>query len=208
MNKRIVIYYQRLLIAIVSVLVLIGLLFVYSSSSVFALERFGSSFYFLKKQIYGLLIGIIGIVFLQAVSATKLKKLSPLLFLLSLIATALTLFSSFGQRIHGSSRWLSIGGFSLQPSELLKIFFIIYFAYVLSKKSHKYSFLSGYLPMLIIVLIPGLVLLRQPDFGLSVTLCLTAITMMFFAQFRLTHILLTIASLLPIGAILILLKPY
>jgi len=164
--------------------VLAGLIFVYAASSVFALERFGSPFYFLKKQLFGLGIGIIGIIAVQALSLPLLKKLSPLFFLVSLLATALTLLSSFGQRIHGSSRWISLAGFSAQPSELLKISFIIYFAYVLSKKRYKYSFLSGYLPVILIVLIPGLILLRQPDFGLSVTLCVTAIVMMSFAQFQ------------------------
>lgn len=208
MNIKTLIFYRRLLLLVVCCLVVVGLVFVYAASSVFALERFGSPFYFLKKQLVGLALGIIGIFAIRAITIEQLKKTSPFLFLISLLATAMTLLPYLGQRIHGSSRWLAIAGFGAQPSELLKISFIIYFAYVLSKKRYKESFLAGYLPALFILLVPVLILLRQPDFGLSVTLCMTALIMIFFAQFQISHILLTVASLVPVGALLIWFKPY
>lgn len=208
MNSSIQKYYVRFFVSIALLLCLIGLIFIYSASSVYALERYGSAFYFLKKQIVGLMIGLIGIVAIQFISAATIKNASPLLFLLSLLATALTLIPPFGVRIHGSSRWIAIPGLSLQPSELLKIFFIAYLAFILSKKRFKYSFWSGFLPILLVIAVPSILLLKQPDFGLTVTLAATALFMLFYANFQAWHIGATVASLIPVAGILILIKPY
>lgn len=201
-------YYIRIFLGTAFLLCIVGLIFIYSASSVFALERFGSAFYFLKKQLVGLCIGILGIISIQYISGATIKNASPILFIGSLAATLLTLIPPFGIRIHGSSRWIAIPGLTLQPSELLKIFFILYFAYVLCKKRYKYSFLFGFIPTVLIIVLPALILLKQPDFGLTVTIAITALFMLFFANFQLWHIGITIASLIPVGAVLIFIKPY
>ncbi len=198
----------KLFSLIVIALCVIGLIFVYSASSVFALETLGSSFYFVKKQIIGLIIGLLGIVALQRISTQTLKQASPLLFLCAVGATLLTLIPPFAQSVHGSSRWLRIVGFSFQPSELLKIALVLYLASIICRKRKKYSFLFDYLPVLSIMLIPALILLKQPDFGLTVILSITTIIMLFLSQFHLKHLLGTIASLGAAAMILIAIKPY
>ncbi len=198
----------RIFIGIVAILLLIGLIFVYSASSVFALEKFDSPYYFLKKQLVGIAIGMIGVIAFQCINIRTLKLASPLLFLLSLIATALTLVPQFSVRLHGASRWLSVPGLHMQPSELLKIFFIMYLAYVLSKKRNRHSFLYGFLPIIALLLVPSIILLLQPDFGLMITLFLTTLSMLFLANFPLQHLLIALGSLIPLAMILIIFKPY
>ncbi len=198
----------RLFMGIICVLVLIGLIFVYSASSVFALEKFDSPYYFLKKQLFGVALGILGIIVLQSITARTVKLASPLLFLCSLIALALTLVPLFSYRVHGSSRWLNLPGLSMQPSELLKIFFVMYLAYVLSKKRYRQSFMYGFLPVIALLLLPSIVLLLQPDFGLMITLFLTTLIMLFLANFHLHHIMITLCSLIPMAIFLIIIKPY
>ncbi len=198
----------RIFLAIVCVLILIGLLFVYSASSVFALEKFDSSYFFLKKQCVGVLLGLVGLILIQCVPASGLKQASPFLFLMSLIATASTLIPALAQRVHGSSRWLALPGLSMQPSELLKLFFVMYLAYVLSKKRHRHSFLYGFIPVIALLLIPSIILLLQPDFGLMITLFLTTFMMLFLAHFNAQHILIAVGSLIPFATLLILSKPY
>lgn len=198
----------RLFLSIVCLLVLAGLLFVYSASSVFALEKFNAAYYFFKKQIAGIAIGILGIIALQLVSSSTLKIASPLLFAFSLIMTALTLVPGFSYRVHGSSRWLLLPGLVLQPSELLKLFFIMYLAYVASKKRYKQSFINGFLPVISLLVIPSIILLLQPDFGLMITLFLITFIMLFFANFHIAHLVLTLCSLIPVAIILVLIKPY
>lgn len=190
-------------------LIIIGLIFIYSSSSVYALEKFGSSSYFVRKQLFGLLIGFIGFIVATLIPLSTIKKLSPLLFFSTLGMTALTLVPAFAQRIHGSSRWLNIFGFTFQPSEMLKMAFIVYLAHFLAKREYRTSsFVHSYLPFLVIIGITSIVLLKQPDFGMTVTLVTTAFILLFIAQFQNKHLLITLATLVPVTIGLILLKPY
>ncbi len=209
MDKTILKKETRTLLTITFILILIGLIFIYSSSSIFALEKCGSSAYFVKKQTFGLLLGIIAMLIARFLSLSFIKKLTPLFFASSLILTALTLKKGIALTIHGSSRWLSFAGFAFQPSELLKMGLILYVAYLLSKKEyHLSSFLFGYLPFLIVLGITGGVLLLQPDFGLTITLFSTVFLLLFIAHFNARHLVITLLSALPVATFLIYLKPY
>ena len=127
-------------LTIIATLILIGCLFVYSSSSVYALETFDTSLFFVKRQLAGLGIGLCALCIGRAIPLNFIKKTAPFLFLGSLSLVILTLFPTFSRTIHGSSRWLSIAGFSFQPSELLKITLIFYVAYFLEKKNNKRNY--------------------------------------------------------------------
>lgn len=198
-----------LFLIFISMLLVAGTLFVYSASSIYALERFGSSHYFLKKHCFGLLLGSIAFFIARWIPLPFIKKMSPLLFLSSLLLTSLTLVARFGHHIHGSSRWFNLAGFSFQPSELLKMTFIIYLAYFLSKKEYDMlSFKRGYLPFLIILGITSIVLLCQPDFGLTVTLCATAFAMLFVTHIRFAYIAATAAATIPLIMWLIVTRAY
>lgn len=199
----------KILLTLTAGLIIIGLLFIYSSSSVYALEKLGSATYFVKKQLLGLLLGAGAMVVMRFVSLEFIKRASPYFFLGSLLLTALTLVPSLALRIHGSSRWLNLFGFAFQPSELLKISLIIYVAYFLTKKERKASsFVHGYLPFLTIIGLTCAVLLKQPDFGLTVTLSSTVFMLLFIAQFRAKHLLITFSLIVPAVTALIYFFPY
>ena len=199
----------KVFLGIVATLIIIGLIFIYSSSSVYALSTFESSHFFVKRQFIGLIIGSIGLLIARFFPLSLLKKLSPLIFLITLGITALTLVPLCAHHVHGSSRWLNLFGLTFQPSELLKNSFIIYLAFFLTKKEKiSSSFFHGYLPFLIILALSCIILLKQPDFGLTITLCITACTLLFIAQFNNKHLLITIGALIPVSLTLIFLKPY
>lgn len=198
----------RYFLYIASILILIGFIFVYSASSVYALETCGSATYFLNKQFIGLILGLIGFFLIQYIPTKSMAHLSPYYFFGSLLLTALTIFPSITQQIHGSSRWIKFPGITFQPSELLKLTLILYLAYCITNQTKKYSFLYGYLPILAILLIPSLILLKQPDFGLTVTLFITTLILLFLGQFELRHLLITLLSLLPIAIGLIFMRSY
>lgn len=190
-------------------LIVIGLLFIYSSSSVYALERFGSSLYFVKKQLVGIALGIIAFFIACALPVDFLKRYSPLLFFASLTVTALTLVPGIAQHINGSSRWINLFGFAFQPSELLKIALILYIAHFLTKHLKRApSFINGYLPPLLILGLTSLILLKQPDFGLTVTLIITVFALFFIAQFYVMYLAITVTALIPAGIALIMFKDY
>ena len=196
-------------LTIIALLILIGMVFIYSSSSVFALEKFGSPHYFVKKQLMGLALGLCGLFFFMLIPLALIQRCAPLFFFSSLLLTALTLVPGFSTTIHGSHRWLNLGGFTFQPSELLKISLILYFAYFLAKKQyHLSSFTRTYLPFLCILGLTSCILLAQPDFGQTITLCTTALLLFFIAQCQTKHLLITLIPLIPITGLLIYLKPY
>src|SRR5690606_1030973 len=108
----------RVFLTIVATLILIGCLFVYSASSVYALELFGNSLFFVKRQLAGLCIGLIALCIGRSIPLPLIKKTSLLMFIGSLMLVAMTLLPTFARTIHGSSRWLTFCGFSFQPSEI------------------------------------------------------------------------------------------
>ena len=196
-------------LGIVCILLVIGLVFIYSASSVFAVEKLGTAHYFFRKQIIGLIIGLGAALAIQCIPLSFIKKSSPVFLLVSLVLTALTVTSSLGHHIHGSARWLSLVFISFQPSELLKISLILYIAYFLSRKEKNNSTLvHGFLPLVIILTITSVILLKQPDFGLTITLVTTIFLLLFIANLYLKYLGITLLVTIPIAIVLILAKAY
>ncbi len=194
-------------VIITVLLLLYGFIFVYSASSIYALTRFGDSFYFVKKQCIGLFVGLTGCILIQMCSAHIIKYITPLLYWGSLICTGCTLIPTMSRIVHGSARWLKIGPLSFQPSELLKIGVVLFVALEISKTNSAHS-LRTYLTIISLFFIPALILLLQPDFGLTVTLFLTIMCMFFLHQYHIKYIAYTIGSIIPIAILLIFFKPY
>lgn len=196
-------------LSIIAACVLIGLIFIYSSSSVYAIERIGNAHYYLKKQLAGLLLGLAGLCILRIIPLSIIKRLTPLVFGAMLMLTVATFIPGIGTSIHGSNRWIFIAGFGFQPSEALKMAFLVYISYLLAKKQHRVtSFIHGYLPLLCVVGITAAVLLKQPDFGQAITLSSTAFFLFFLAHCQIKHLLLTFGSALPVVGALIYMQPY
>lgn len=196
-------------VAITFALTVIGLIFIYSSSSVFAIERYGQAAYFVHRQSWGLIVGLVGFTIAFMTSPRLVRKLSPYLYLMTLALTALTLFPQLSLRINGSSRWLKFGGMGVQPSEFLKLAFIIYVAYLLVQKKHqRRSFWDSFVPMLLVFGGTALILLKQPDFGLTVVLSLTLFALLLIARISGQYLLASMAAFVPVVGLLVWFKPY
>jgi cell division protein FtsW len=202
--------YLNIFLLCVAILLMIGGLFIYSSSSVYAFELYKDSHYYLKRHLMGIIMGLGALCAVQCFSSSLLQRLSPLLFLASCVLTALTVLSQISSTIHGSARWLSLGGFTFQPSELLKIGLILYNAYIITtheaKQNHRN--IRGYIPILASLGIASAILLKQPDFGLTITLCTTIFTLLFIAHYHTRYLFYTILSGTPAVILLVLIKPY
>jgi len=169
----------------------IGLAFLSSSSTPLAQTKFNDPYYFLKHQIvFGLIPGIIGFLFAYFFYYRKWFKISAFLFLFSLILLALV-FTPLGITKKGATRWINIFGFSFQPSEIAKMFFIIYLASWLSSEKRK-KFFSGYIPFLIICSLFAFLLIKEPATGMAVLIFSTALLLYFLSQGRVAYILLTV----------------
>ncbi len=190
-------------------LIITGFIFIYSSSSVYALEYAQDAAYFIKKQVVGLGLGVLGACVFALIPVRLIYYLSSLFFLGSLSLTFFTLIPSLAYRIHGSSRWLNLGGFIFQPSELLKWSLIIFVAFLLSRKEDFIKKpLKRYLPVLCVFGIAALVLLKQPDFGLTVTLGATVVCLLFIAYPDWNYVVWLSLSAVPLIGLLIYFEPY
>jgi len=189
--------------------VMLGIIFVYSSSSFFALETLNQPLYFVKKQLFGLFISIIAFFLARYISLPFLKSISFFVLLSLTIATALPLLSMLSHKMNGSNRWLNLHGFVFQPSEILKVALVIYLASLLSRrKIMDHNTWATAAPLSVILGVIGIILLKQPDFGCLATLFATTLIMLFIANLPLRYFIGTIATALPAGFLMIYLQPY
>lgn len=151
------------------ILIGIGLVMVYSSSIALAetAKKFGnSSSYFLIRQTLFICIGAAAGFFTFLIPIRWWQRVSPYLFLGGLFLLILVLIPGIGHKVNGSRRWLSLIVFNLQPSEFMKLFVAMYASdYVLRKSKEIGTFLKGFLPMASAIIVVGLLLIKEPDFG-------------------------------------------
>lgn len=167
-----------MLLLIVILLSSIGIIMVYSASSAYARDKFGSSYFFFYKQLIWLLIGSAGLIFAYHFPYSNWKFISKPL-ILSAIFLLLLSISPLGYHAGGAKRWVKIGSFLFQPSEVSKLFFIVYISDFLSRKKVKVkSFIKGLCPPLFILSALVILLLMQPDFGTAALI--TTITLILF----------------------------
>ncbi|MFO7665416.1 MAG: putative lipid II flippase FtsW [Desulfobacterales bacterium] len=195
-------YYDVKLMFPVLILVTIGIIMVYSASSVLAFKKFGTDFYFLKKQALFAMIGFVGLVCGRHFPYRHLKALAYPFLITAIILLGAIFIPGIGYSAGGSSRWLRLGGFTIQPSEFARLALIIYLAYSLDKKSGELkNFYVGFLPHVFVLGILTALIAMQPDFGSVVILGAITWLMLFVAGVRMLHLAPSLLLLVPIGYI-------
>ncbi len=189
-------------------LVGIGMVMVYSASSALALKKFGSSYFFLKKQALFALVGLMALVAARHFPYRLWQKLAyPAVALVFLMLLAVLI--GWGHTAGGATRWLRVAGFTFQPSELARIALTIYLAYSLSKKSDRlHEFAIGFVPHIIVLAMLLVPMTLQPDFGSVVILTLLTGIMMFAGGVPMRHLFLASMVLLPVGIYLLVSAEY
>jgi cell division protein FtsW len=108
------------------------------------------------------------------------EQAAPYLFMLGVLLLVIVLIPGIGKEVNGSRRWLSLGMFNLQPSELMKLAAVLYAAdYTVRKAALMHSFRKGFMPMLGVMLLTGGLLLREPDFGAFAVIAAIAMGVLF-----------------------------
>ncbi|MBI2035536.1 MAG: cell division protein FtsW [Candidatus Liptonbacteria bacterium] len=190
------------ILSAVLMLVIFGLFALASASSDLGKIKFDDSYYFLKKQLtFGVSLGILLFFLGYKIYYKNYKRWALPLLLLNVSALLLTLFSPWGITRGGSSRWLGIGGVEFQPSEILKIIFIIYLAAWLSssKVYRKRDFLKGFVPFLILSGFICALLLAEPATSTVLIIFASALVMYFMSGARFHYI--GLAVLLSVAAL-------
>jgi len=164
-------------------LLTLGLVMVYSASiSLAETARFtgGKPTYFLARHALFLGVSIVAGMLVFQVPMHLWQRAAPWLFGAGVVLLALVLFPGLGREVNGARRWLSLGPANLQPSELMKLFAVLYAAdYTVRKTALMHSFKRGLLPMLAVMLVVGWLLLREPDFGAFVVITAIAMAILF-----------------------------
>lgn len=191
------------------VAVLIGLVFIYAASSVFAQEKKGDGAFFVKRQLIGALVGFAGAVLLSRIPFVYLKRITIPFFAVTLVCTAATILPGIGVKIHGAARWIRLPGIVFQPSELLKYAALLCMALVLSRYEGVDRFVvRRYGLMLGVIVAAAAVLLLQPDFGMAVTIAMTGFCLLFIAYNDWRYVLLLALAALPVAGFLVYKAPY
>ncbi len=178
----------RLLYALFTLL-FFGLIMIASAGISYSHLRFDDPYYFFKHQFfYGVIPGLIVLYIVQKINYNFWKKISLPFFLLSLIFLVLVFVPNFGSRIYGASRWMRLGPFSFQPSEMLKLSIILYLsAWLESRKEKVKDFYEGLVPFGAVVALVSFLLIKQPDIGTLGIIIAIAISIFFVSGAKLSH---------------------
>lgn len=180
-------------------LVGIGIVMVYSASSALALKKFGTSYYFLKKQSIFALLGLVVLVISCHVPYRIFRSLTYPLLIMAIIFLVAILISGFGYSAGGAKRWFRITIFTFQPSEFARFALVIYLAYSMSKKINKIKeFKVGFLPHALVLCTFAVLILLQPDFGSVVILGAITWIMLFVGGARILHLFGSLILVIPI----------
>jgi cell division protein FtsW len=197
------------LIGAVVTLAALGLVMVYSASVDYATRTQDNSFYFLVRHALYLIAGF-AIAYIAVRTRVRWWEAGgPYLLLIGLALLVLVLLPGIGMHVNGSSRWLRLGILTVQPSELMKLFMIVYVAgYLVRRQEELRKFTQGILMVSIVVAIIGMLLLQEPDLGAVVTICVTVLTMLFLGGVRFWHFMLVVLAGVGGMVLLTLIAPY
>lgn len=193
-------------------LLLFGLVMVYSSSIAVADANRATAhqpMFFLIRHGVFLVFGLLVAMAMFKVRMRTWQKWAPYLFLAGALLLVIVLIPHLGREVNGARRWIPLGPINFQPSEMMKLLAVLYAAdYTVRKQAEMGSFRRAFLPMAVVILLVGLLLLKEPDFGAFVVITVITFGILFLGgiNIRIFALLLMVAS---IGfALLVWLSPY
>lgn len=196
-----------LLIA-VTALAAVGTIFIYSASNYSAEATYGDPFYFVKKQIIGILLGIVAMTATAIFDYKKLSVFNIPVSIISLVLLALVFVPGIGVENYGAKRWIGFGSFTLQPSEIAKFALILFSATYVAKHPDRPKSFTGVLPVLGFGLIICLLIILEPNMSITVCVALLMMTMLFAAGMKIKNMMFLVIPALAAGVLLIIVEPY
>ncbi|MEG0313908.1 MAG: putative lipid II flippase FtsW [Erysipelotrichaceae bacterium] len=173
---------SRILTIELLIIMFIGLLMIYSASSVWAEYKFKDQFYFVKRQFIFMIVGLVIMQLMTRIDLNKIRGYIKPLFIISIISLILVLIPGIGIEKNGSRSWFGFGSFSVQPSEFFKIIAIIYISDYLAKRNHIRSFIKDLLVPACVCGIGFILILLQPDFGSGIVMCCSLVIIVLVAD--------------------------
>lgn len=198
---------SSLFLAIITLLG-IGLVQVYSSSFIFAIESYGDGLFFFKRQLIFALIAVCVLIGTIHIPFRYIEKYGWALWLAAAVGVLATFVPGLGVRVGGAIRWIQLPfGIRFEPGELLKIAFSAWFASLLCRRDNALGQLKWYWLVLALI-VPLLLLLRQPDFGSFAIIMMVGVALLFAFGLQWKYIAGALAVLIPAFYFLVMLVPY
>ncbi|MDD4900710.1 MAG: putative lipid II flippase FtsW [Patescibacteria group bacterium] len=201
---------DKALLVIVGIIIVFGLIMLSSASSIISYNTYHhDSYYILKHQLFGLGLGLMAFWFFLKVDYHVWRKYALWLLIFSIASLLLVFIPGLSARWGSARSWIDIFGFSLQPSELVKITFLLYLAAWLEGRKNKLADISqGIGPFVVILGVIALLMLLQPDVGTLTIIALTSLVVYFIGGGRLKHLLVILALGFAALVVMINIYPY
>ncbi|WP_234087058.1 putative lipid II flippase FtsW [Azonexus sp. R2A61] len=194
------------------ILLLGGMVMVYSASIAIAeggrFTNYQPAYYLIRHGVF-LCIGLVAAAVAFQMPLKLWQKYAPYLFMIGVVLLAVVLIPGLGRDVNGARRWLPLGFANLQPSELMKLFAVLYAAdYTVRKINVMHDLKQAFLPMFGAMALVGILLLKEPDFGAFVVIISIAMGILFLGGLKARMFALLIVGLLIAFAIMIIVSPY
>ena len=199
----------KLLMLIVSILICIGVVIVYSSGAGWAETKYSSSEYFLWRQLTFSVLGIITILLVAQMDYHIFWKTSKIILVASIILlTSLLALKAVG-KISGAARWIGVGPLKFQVSDFAKYAIIFHFSRLISEKQSFIRDLNNsYYPLLTILMTVVTLVALEPNFSTASLIALIGFMMMFVGGVNIKHLLSTFSLLIPVAVVFAIAAPY
>lgn len=187
-----------------------GVVAIYSASRYVAETQYGDAWYFVKKQLWGFGLGVVAMVLCGKMDCNRLqgKKIRWICFILPVILLLLVFVPGLGKTSYGATRWIGVGGITIQPSELAKYGFVIFAAGYMAQDMGRIRTFKGVLPVLLSGGVLCGLIIAEPN--MSVTICVGALmlSMLFLGGMKYKHFFIIFIPALLVIPIMILAEPY
>ncbi len=196
------------IILIVLALASFGCLMVYSASFYSAQYHYGNKNFFLYKQIMGVVLGLVAMLFFTFVDYHVLKRFKWWIVGISFVLLACVFIPGLGMESYGAKRWVSIAGFSVQPSEIAKFALVIFCASHLSDNHDKIKTFKGLLPIFAVGGAMCILIMLEPSMSVTMCICFVTLFMLIIGGMSKKHTLMFSIPAAAAVPALILLEPY
>ena len=186
--------YDQLLLVLIVILCVMGTVMLYSASSSLSLNETGgiTDTLFIRSHLKRLLLGILIMFLFIIIDYRKFKSVAPYLMICSIILLLATKTMYLVKGINFPARWLDLGFFTVQTSDIARFSLILYMAYYIDKKREKLKdFYKGFIPPILLMAGILFTIVIQPDFSTAAVIGLIGFSMLFIGGAKLSHIITT-----------------
>ena len=185
-----------------------GVLMVYSASMYNGEVNYGDRYFFMYKQIFGVLAGIAAMVAMSVIDYRRLMRARFVIVGVGIALLGIVLIPGVGVENYGARRWIDLGFITLQASEVAKVGYVLFAAGYMAKNAKKMTTFVGLLPPLVVGAVICVLIMLEPNMSVTMCVVLTMLTLLVMGGMRPLHLMLLLLPMAALVALLIFLEPY